>query len=550
MKENKAMNFNGNNPWDVGGAMHRQLPWVQESMDYGWNTGNAFFQPKTKEQVRREALLQLAVLAAVIAAPAVIGAAKAAGAKLGLGKAGGAATGAEAPGAALSQGSLPPGVAPGGLDKLAALGKAGLRVAGEALRPFADPQRGPALQAAAELGVAAVLRELAGEGRGSIAGPGGMESPQAGSVKLLERVVEKLEGRTDFRRLGDRAAREFARGSGEQTMAQLRQQVRVRQALVPVVMEVAEELGMEGVGNPNGDPTDGILETVTITPEDGPGRDFTTDERERESTFHERALENTLNFDPENPIKARHYKPIDGVHRYYIWFTKIADQQFPNIKFFHAAAEVTSMFNVGGLHWFSEYSLSGLSKDGMQTMEYINTELLKRNMEEIKKMLVHGRSDAVRGDGIIWDLNYVEYEQRRVDEIVESDRYRMTKYDKFITNQLFDLARTAGFAPLLMPIIGGAGAIQVKRHLKNRALEGAYQLAGRTKLDFENPSHRRMIGRSMVFMHHLQRPGFIQSEEFRAGVSYLVSEYGSVRTRNFLIGIEVLPDWSDIVLWL
>ncbi|MEM1000966.1 MAG: hypothetical protein AAGN35_28180 [Bacteroidota bacterium] len=247
MKENKAMNFNGNNPWDVGGAMHRQLPWVQESMDYGWNTGNAFFQPKTKEQVRREALLQLAVLAAVIAAPAVIGAAKAAGAKLGLGKAGGAATGAEAPGAALTQGSVPPGVAPGGLDKLAALGKAGLRVAGEALRPFADPQRGPALQAAAELGVAAVLRELAGEGGGPIAGPGGGGAPQAGSVKLLERVVEKLEGRTDFRRLGDRVAREFARGSGERAMAQLRQQVRVRQALVPVVMEVAEELGMEGV---------------------------------------------------------------------------------------------------------------------------------------------------------------------------------------------------------------------------------------------------------------------------------------------------------------
>ncbi|MEM6271234.1 MAG: hypothetical protein AAF998_17485 [Bacteroidota bacterium] len=241
------MDFDGSNPWDVGGEMHRRLPWVQESMNYGWNTGNDFFQPKSKEQLRREAFLQLAVLAAVVVAPAVLGAAKAAGVKLGLGKASGTATGAEAPRAALNQGSLPPGAAPGALNKLTALGKAGLQMAGELLQPFADPQRGLALQAAAELGVEALQRKLAEEELRPPEQPGRSEALAAGAEKLLERVVDKLDGRADFRRLGDRVVREFERGRGDRAMARLRQHLRVRQALVPMVLEALEELGMETV---------------------------------------------------------------------------------------------------------------------------------------------------------------------------------------------------------------------------------------------------------------------------------------------------------------
>lgn len=100
-----------NNPWFPGGG-NSQPPWAQPSLQYGWGHGNAFFTPKTQAQIRREATLQLAILAAVIAAPAVAG--KLAGSSPAPANATGAATSAQAAGASGGQASVATGAGSGG----------------------------------------------------------------------------------------------------------------------------------------------------------------------------------------------------------------------------------------------------------------------------------------------------------------------------------------------------------------------------------------------------------------------------------------------------
>ena len=63
--------------------MASRLPWAQAGHSYGWGHGNEFFHPKTKEQIQKEAMLQLAILAAVLVAPAIVGAGGGAGAGAG-----------------------------------------------------------------------------------------------------------------------------------------------------------------------------------------------------------------------------------------------------------------------------------------------------------------------------------------------------------------------------------------------------------------------------------------------------------------------------------
>ena len=60
--------------------MASRLPWAQAGHSYGWGHGNEFFHPKTKEQIQKEAMLQLAILAAVLVAPAIVDAGGGAGA--------------------------------------------------------------------------------------------------------------------------------------------------------------------------------------------------------------------------------------------------------------------------------------------------------------------------------------------------------------------------------------------------------------------------------------------------------------------------------------
>ena len=120
------------NPWDRGGQYHPESTSTQEGQRYGFDYGNEYFTPKTKAEIRDEGLLQMAVLALVLAAPAIAGA-------IGGGGTAGAAVGAEAAGAVAGQGAAGAGISTGS-------------AVGIAMSPFLRPQAKQELTAQAQWG--------------------------------------------------------------------------------------------------------------------------------------------------------------------------------------------------------------------------------------------------------------------------------------------------------------------------------------------------------------------------------------------------------------
>jgi hypothetical protein len=71
----------------------------------------------------------------------------------------------------------------------------------------------------------------------------------------------------------------------------------------------------------------------------------------------------------------------------------------------------------------------------------------------------------------------------------------------------------------------------------------AKSLIGTTKLDYLPQEHREAIGRSLVFLKHLDRKGFEGSSEYINALNYLRREYGGANTAKF---IETLKDMDKI----
>ena len=153
-----SMFDNMNNPWALGGQKASRLPWEEQSRRFlNGGKGNDFFHPKTKEQVRNEALLQLAVVAAVIAAPAIAGALGASAAAGGASAAGMGAS-AQAAGAAVGQGVVAAGSS--GAASSIAGGLIGGSVAYAALQPFMNKAENSQLLDAARMGLHSLRNEI------------------------------------------------------------------------------------------------------------------------------------------------------------------------------------------------------------------------------------------------------------------------------------------------------------------------------------------------------------------------------------------------------
>jgi hypothetical protein len=181
--------FDGiSNPWEPGGQNALSMPWAKPAMNYGWGHGNAYFHPKTKEQIHKEAMLQLAVLAAIVVAPMVVGAigaggagAAAAGSSAGAAGAGaGAGAGAVSTAGAIESGVVlatqtsvaaattagAAGAAAGGLSTAGAMALGGLGAL-QAMQPFMQPNSMQVLHGAASEGEAPLneaLHRLSQEG--------------------------------------------------------------------------------------------------------------------------------------------------------------------------------------------------------------------------------------------------------------------------------------------------------------------------------------------------------------------------------------------------
>lgn len=151
------------NPWDVGGKYHNELPWVQDSQRFGFDYGNDYFEPKTQAEIREEGLLQMAILALVLAAPAIAGAvgggAGGAAAGIGGGGSGGVAAGmgasAQAGGAVAGQAAV---AVTGGGIAAGVSGSAAMGAVGLALFPFLQPGATEQIQSKAKLGTVALNR--------------------------------------------------------------------------------------------------------------------------------------------------------------------------------------------------------------------------------------------------------------------------------------------------------------------------------------------------------------------------------------------------------
>jgi hypothetical protein len=168
-----AMDWNSNdNPWGPGGRYHKQLPWANQGvagMQHGWQQAGGFFTPKSQAQIQREALLQLAILAAVVAAPALLGAGGGGGAAAGMGASAESATAITGQGASLagsgatssiSAAALQPFIGAAALQNLVGASVGGPQALNQALQ-----QRAPATMPGYVFDPGTVAPELDKDGR-------------------------------------------------------------------------------------------------------------------------------------------------------------------------------------------------------------------------------------------------------------------------------------------------------------------------------------------------------------------------------------------------
>ena len=203
------------------------------------------------------------------------------------------------------------------------------------------------------------------------------------------------------------------------------------------------------------------------------------------------------------------YQPVQQIHKYYVWAAQEIDKTKANIKFYHAARDVTSLLGVGGAYIAPEF-ISGLSDEGRQSLADVNTRLLKENMPVVREILATGKSSLFPGkQGIVWDFNYVNREQTFLTDVVT--KKPLGQSDKDAINQNFS---TFEFL-----------------HLEYKL---AKTLVNVKKLDYEPQRQRMAIGRSLVFMLHMEREGFEGSSEYKKGIEFLETEYGKENVQNFL----------------
>jgi hypothetical protein len=209
----------GSNPWAPGGRMTAKSPWAQQGMlgmQHGWQQAGGFFTPKSDAQIRREGLMQLAILAAVVVAPALLGAGGAAGGA----SAGGAAAGGGATAGAGTASGTTAGVAAttqmvegatligsaattaAGTSGLVTAGAASAATASAALLPFTGVGALAGLLGAAAGGAAALnqaLQQRAPAARPSFVFDPGNAAPELDkdgrhpALPMLENVAYELK---------------------------------------------------------------------------------------------------------------------------------------------------------------------------------------------------------------------------------------------------------------------------------------------------------------------------------------------------------------------
>ena len=256
---------------------------------------------------------------------------------------------------------------------------------------------------------------------------------------------------------------------------------------------------------------------TTIYPLLKPSQWREEDRKSASGSFSSAAAYNTTT------LSSSLYQPVDQIHKYYVWAGREVDKQKSNIKFFEAARDVTSFWGVGGAFEGPEW-YTGLSTHARQSLADVNSRLLKENMPVIKEILETGGSSLFNGKkGIVWDFEYVNREQSFLTEVIKKDP--LSEADRQAINNNFSRFEKNTFFP------------------DHPEYTLAKALLGVKKLDYLPQKQREAIGRSLVFLKHLEIKGFEGSSEYINGLNYLRKEYGGTGATKFL---EKLKDMGKI----
>jgi RHS repeat-associated protein len=229
-------------------------------------------------------------------------------------------------------------------------------------------------------------------------------------------------------------------------------------------------------------------------------------------TFASAAAYNT------SKLNSSVYQPISQINSYYIWAAREIDKQNANIKFFHAARDVTSLWGVGGAYYGFEW-ITGLSDHARKSMADVNARLLKENMPIVKELLETGKSKLFDGKkGVLWDFNYVRREQTFLTEVITKDP--LSDADRAAINENFMNFEKNYIVP---------------NHMEYTL---AKSLLGVERLDYLPQKHREAIGHSLVFLKHLEGKGFEGSEDYARALLFLEQNYGYKGVIKFIMTLQ------------
>ncbi len=131
-------------------------------------------------------------------------------------------------------------------------------------------------------------------------------------------------------------------------------------------------------------------------------------------TFSKAAQNNTQS------LKHDVYAPVFQIHSYYQWAANEIDKGRSNIKFFHAAADVTGFWGVGGAYHLdpSGFDEPAVKQEVNDALAGINIMLLEKNMAVIRD-IINGK-DVLQGkSGREWSMEYVYREQAYVEKYLQ-----------------------------------------------------------------------------------------------------------------------------------
>jgi hypothetical protein len=178
---------------------------------------------------------------------------------------------------------------------------------------------------------------------------------------------------------------------------------------------------------------------------------------------------------------------------------------------------VTDATNVGMLFTITKFTkdYSG-NADLNRDLGEVNKESLRINFSVIKDIINNGASDVVKGTGIMFDLRYVEREQKGLTqtmERLEGKNSTFSNISKHLTvNSIFN---TGGRA---------------KEYIR-----AGNALTGNLMIDYSDERQRIGFRRALVFIKHLEEDNnFVGSSAYKDAVEFLNKDYGKTNVGNFL----------------